>query len=107
MTRRSSPPDDIRSLQQPPEEHPLRRLPQVSVTTCNPVGRLLRLAPSNAADETGCRCVPDATPYVKKSIAENPILFPDEATLAKVEFEKFLGNATADWAKAWEEFKSA
>jgi spermidine/putrescine transport system substrate-binding protein len=51
--------------------------------------------------------VPDATPYVKKSIADNPILFPDEATLAKVEFEKFLGNATADWAKAWEEFKSA
>jgi spermidine/putrescine-binding protein len=50
---------------------------------------------------------PAATPFVKKSISENPILFPDEATLAKVEFEKFLGDATADWAKAWEEFKSA
>jgi spermidine/putrescine transport system substrate-binding protein len=51
--------------------------------------------------------VPDATPFVNKSISKNPILFPDEATLAQVEFEKFLGESTADWAKAWEEFKSA
>jgi spermidine/putrescine transport system substrate-binding protein len=50
---------------------------------------------------------PASTPYIKKSISENPILFPDEATLAEVEFEKFLGEATADWAKAWDEFKSA
>ncbi len=51
--------------------------------------------------------VPSATPFIKKSISQNPILFPDEAVLSKVEFEKFLGAATADWAKTWDEFKSA
>ncbi len=50
---------------------------------------------------------PAATPYIKKSISQNPILFPDEAALANVEFEKFLGAGTADWAMAWDEFKSA
>lgn len=50
---------------------------------------------------------PASTPYIKKSISKNPILFPDEATLAEVEFELFLGEATADWSKAWDEFKSA
>lgn len=51
--------------------------------------------------------MPAATPYIDTSISENPILVPDEAILAQVEFEKFLGDGTATWAKYWDEFKSA
>jgi spermidine/putrescine-binding protein len=51
--------------------------------------------------------MPAATPYIMKSISKNPILIPDEAILAKVEFERFLGQGTATWAKYWDEFKSA
>jgi spermidine/putrescine transport system substrate-binding protein len=51
--------------------------------------------------------MPAATPYIDTSISENPILVPDEAILAQVEFEKFLGEGTAAWAKYWDEFKSA
>jgi spermidine/putrescine transport system substrate-binding protein len=57
---------------------------------------------------TGTAYVEDAAKtYIKPSIAENPILFPDEAVLANVEYEKFLGEATAEWARVWDEFKSA
>jgi spermidine/putrescine transport system substrate-binding protein len=48
-----------------------------------------------------------ATPYIKKSISKNPILFPDPAILAKLEYENYLGEALALWSKGWDEFKSA
>jgi spermidine/putrescine transport system substrate-binding protein len=48
-----------------------------------------------------------ATPLIEKSISKNPILFPAPEVLAKVEYENYLGEATALWNKAWDEFKSA
>ena len=48
-----------------------------------------------------------ATPYIEKSISKNPILFPDQELLANVEYEDYLGPATALWSKVWDEFKSA
>jgi spermidine/putrescine-binding protein len=48
-----------------------------------------------------------ATPYIKKSISKNPILFPDPEVLSRVEYEDYLGEATALWSKIWDEFKSA
>src|SRR5207247_5939886 len=35
-----------------------------------------------------------ATPYIDKSIAKNPILFPTPEVLAKVEYENYLGEAS-------------
>jgi spermidine/putrescine transport system substrate-binding protein len=48
-----------------------------------------------------------ATPYVDEAISKNPILFPDQDVLARVEYEDYLGEATALWSKIWDEFKSA
>jgi spermidine/putrescine-binding protein len=48
-----------------------------------------------------------ATPFIKKSIAQDPILFPAPEVLAKVEYENYLGEALAVWSKAWDQFKSA
>ena len=48
-----------------------------------------------------------ATPYINASISKNSALIVDPATLEKVEFENFLGEATALYSKAWDEFKSA
>jgi spermidine/putrescine-binding protein len=48
-----------------------------------------------------------AKPYIKKSISESPTLSFDAATLAKVEFESYVGEAIALYAKIWDEFKSA
>jgi spermidine/putrescine transport system substrate-binding protein len=48
-----------------------------------------------------------ATPYIKKSISGNPALIVDPATLANVEFENYLGEATATYNKIWDQFKSA
>ena len=48
-----------------------------------------------------------ATPYIDKSISSNKALIVDPATLAKVEIENFLGEATALYTQAWDEFKSA
>ena len=48
-----------------------------------------------------------ATPFIDASIAKNPILYPDPAVLSRVEYEKYLGEATALWSKVWDEFKSA
>ncbi len=48
-----------------------------------------------------------ATPYVDKAISKNPILFPDQSVLSRVEYEDYLGEATALWSKIWDEFKSA
>ena len=48
-----------------------------------------------------------ATPYINKTISENPALIVDPATLANVEFENYLGEATAAYNKLWDEFKSA
>lgn len=49
----------------------------------------------------------DATPYVDKAISQDPVLFPDQDVLARVEYEDYLGEATAIWSKIWDEFKSA
>jgi len=69
------------------------------------------LEPKQYADfvnTTGTAYVMDAaTPYIDKSISQNTALVVDPATLAKVEFENFLGEATALYTKAWDEFKSA
>ena len=48
-----------------------------------------------------------ATPYIKPAIKNNPALIVDPATLANVEFENYLGEATATYTKIWDEFKSA
>jgi spermidine/putrescine-binding protein len=48
-----------------------------------------------------------ATPYIDKSISSNKALIVDPDTLAKVEIENFLGEATALYTQAWDEFKSA
>jgi spermidine/putrescine-binding protein len=59
-------------------------------------------------DTTGTAyvCAP-ATPYIRKPIAQNKALTVDPATLQNVEFEGYLGEATALYAKIWDEFKSA
>jgi len=49
----------------------------------------------------------EATPLVKPEISGNKALVVDPATLENVEFQNYLGDATAMYAKAWEEFKSA
>jgi spermidine/putrescine transport system substrate-binding protein len=51
--------------------------------------------------------MPSASPYVRKSITDNPALIVDPATLANVEFENYLGEATATYTKLWDQFKSA
>ena len=66
------------------------------------------LDPVNYADfvnTTGTAyIVPKATEFVKKSIAEDPILAFDEKTVSLLEFEKFKGpEATKMWADAWSE----
>lgn len=49
-----------------------------------------------------------AEPYISKSIVNNPTLHYDPATLAKVEFEQYLGpQQTAYRGKLWEEFLAA
>jgi spermidine/putrescine transport system substrate-binding protein len=48
-----------------------------------------------------------AKPYIKEWISQSPTLSFDSATLAKVEFESYLGEATALYTKIWDEFKSA
>jgi spermidine/putrescine-binding protein len=69
------------------------------------------LQPKEYADfvnTTGTAYVMDAaTPYINASISKNSALIVDPATLEKVEFENFLGEATALYSKAWDEFKSA
>jgi spermidine/putrescine transport system substrate-binding protein len=69
------------------------------------------LEPQQYADfvnTTGTAYVSDAaTPYIKKAISSNPALIVDPATLANVEFENYLGEATATYNKIWDEFKSA
>lgn len=52
--------------------------------------------------------VPKSTPYIKKSIAKNPILVPNPSVLARVEFDHYLGAAgTVLWANTWQEIKAA
>jgi spermidine/putrescine-binding protein len=52
--------------------------------------------------------VPSATPFVSASIAKNPILVPNETTLKKVEFDRYLGAAGVTlWANTWQEIKAA
>lgn len=69
------------------------------------------MEPRNYADfvnTTGTAYVmPAATPFIDKSISQDPILRPNPAVLDKVEFEQFLGQATALWSSVWDEVKSA
>lgn len=52
--------------------------------------------------------VPKATPFIKAAIAKNPILVPNASTLAKVEFDHYLGAAGVTlWANTWQEIKAA
>ena len=52
--------------------------------------------------------VPGATPFIKTTISKNPILVPNKSTLAKVEFDHYLGAAGATlWANTWQEVKAA
>jgi spermidine/putrescine transport system substrate-binding protein len=48
-----------------------------------------------------------AKPYIKTWLRESPTLSFDSATLAKVEFESYLGTATELYTKIWDEFQSA
>ena len=69
------------------------------------------LEPKQYADfvnTTGTAYVSNAaTPYIDKTISGNPALIVDPATLAQVEFENYLGEATAAYNKLWDQFKSA
>jgi spermidine/putrescine-binding protein len=70
------------------------------------------LEPKNYAsfiNATGSSYVmPDAEPYLKKSIVNNPVLKYDPEALKKVEFEAYLGpEQTAKRGKLWEEFLAA
>jgi hypothetical protein len=70
------------------------------------------LDPANYADfvnTTGTAyIVPKATAFVKKSIADDPILAFDEKTVSLLEFEKFKGaKATKLWSDAWSEVHAA
>jgi spermidine/putrescine transport system substrate-binding protein len=69
------------------------------------------LEPKQYADfvnTTGTAFVSEkATPYIKKSITQNQALIVDPETLDNVEFEGYLGEATALYAKIWDQFKSA
>lgn len=52
--------------------------------------------------------MPAATPFVKKEIAQNPLLAPDPDILKEVEFETYVGpEAHRLWEQAWDEVKSA
>jgi spermidine/putrescine transport system substrate-binding protein len=52
--------------------------------------------------------VPAATRYIKPAIASNPILMPNASTLAKVEFDRYLGAAGVTlWANTRQEVKAA
>ena len=69
------------------------------------------LEPEQYADfvnTTGTAYVSNAAaPYIRKTITHNPALVVDPATLANVEFENYLGEATATYNKIWDQFKSA
>jgi spermidine/putrescine transport system substrate-binding protein len=69
------------------------------------------LEPKNYADfvnTTGSSWVmPSAEPYIDPAIRNAPSLRPDPEIVAKVEFEKYLGEATALWTKTWEQFLAA
>jgi hypothetical protein len=47
-----------------------------------------------------------ATPFIEKSISGSAILRPGK-TIGKVEFEHYLGPATAQWTQIWDEVKAA
>jgi len=47
-----------------------------------------------------------ATPYIEKSISGSTILRPGKS-IVNVEFEHFLGSATALWTQVWDEVKAA
>lgn len=68
------------------------------------------LGPKQYADfvnTTGTAYVePAATGFITKSIADNPVLRPGQA-VANVEYEHFLGQATALWTTIWQEVKAA
>jgi spermidine/putrescine transport system substrate-binding protein len=68
------------------------------------------LEPKQYADfvnTTGTAYVePAATPFIAKSIAANPVLRPGQS-IANVEYEHFLGQATALWTGIWQEVKAA
>jgi spermidine/putrescine-binding protein len=51
--------------------------------------------------------MPDATPFVKKTIREDPILAFDEDLFDRVTFEAFKGESLGAWTEAWNEVKSA
>lgn len=70
------------------------------------------LEPKNYAgfiNSVGCSYVmPDVEPFLKKSIATNPVLKYDPDALEKIEFEAYLGpEETAKRGKLWEEFLAA
>src|SRR5215470_17018362 len=47
-----------------------------------------------------------ATPFINKSISGSTVLRPGKA-IGKVEFEHYLGQATALWTQVWDEVKAA
>ena len=52
--------------------------------------------------------LPQATPFIKKSIATSSILKPSPAVLKRVEFDHYLGaKGTAAFAQAWQEVKAS
>jgi spermidine/putrescine transport system substrate-binding protein len=50
---------------------------------------------------------PGVTGMIDPSLANAPSLRPDPATLALVEYEKFLGEALPAWENVWEQVKAA
>lgn len=48
-----------------------------------------------------------AEPYIKKGILDNPALKPTPEQLDKVEWTRFIGEATELYSRVWQEFKAA
>jgi spermidine/putrescine-binding protein len=67
------------------------------------------LDPPNYADfiNTVGSAYVESAPQIDPSIANDPILKLDAETLGLVEFQEFLGDATALWSRTWNEVLSA
>lgn len=48
-----------------------------------------------------------ATPFIDKSITGNPLIYPSEAELAKLPFQKDLGEQETEYLDRWDKVKSA
>ena len=48
-----------------------------------------------------------ATPFIHKDILDNPLIYPSQAELAKLPFQKDIGDAELEYSDRWTAVKSA